>query len=364
MNATTANETAVLCAAVVDSFADRYMVWIRVVQILISIAVVPPALLSCLCIIRAGAVHINMRILLVNLFISVVLANLGVAVIAIYHLVAFIMHQNEEQLCDLMAISATSCARVNALNNYAGLTTVIGLSALAAERIYATVCFKTYESTRKLQIGIGLTIAQWLISFPTLPIRPTSDQRYPVCQGVLSRPRDMFSFMGAMLAVELFSLFIFVALVFANEKKIKQYKENAVLQRLSARYQLKENVNTTKLMIPISVVSCIVFCLSLFALLFLVHDLPRSVELTEESAKVMTDFARWMELIRLAAPLSTIAFCAAVLYSPHIRHAAKLLLKIDRWPGGRPIQVYDVAIEAEHTKNVYFEALRKQWGAA
>lgn len=85
---------------------------------------------------------------------------MGVVVIAAYHLAAFSMHKDDEQLCDLIAISATSCARLNALNNYAGLTSVFGLISLAVERIYATVHYRTYESTKKLKISIGLAIAQ------------------------------------------------------------------------------------------------------------------------------------------------------------------------------------------------------------
>ena len=154
------NVTDVLCDAVVDSYSDGYMVRIRVVQILFVLFSIPPSLVACVCIAKAGALHTNMRILLINLLISNLLTNIGIVVIAAYHLAAFAKRANEEQFCDMVAMTATDCARLNALFNYGGFTTVTGLIMLAIERIYATAHFKTYESVIPLRLGIGLAIAQ------------------------------------------------------------------------------------------------------------------------------------------------------------------------------------------------------------
>ena len=75
----------------------------------------------------------------------------------------------------------------------------------------------------------------------------------------------------------------------------------------------------------------------------------------------MTNFARWMELVRLASPLSSISICVAILYSPHIRQAAKSLLRIDKCKTNRPNQLNDITIIGEYSAKAYFDALRKQW---
>uniref|UniRef100_A0A914WB90 Uncharacterized protein n=1 Tax=Plectus sambesii TaxID=2011161 RepID=A0A914WB90_9BILA len=133
------------------------------------------------------------------------------------------------------------------------------------------------------------------------------------------------------------------------------------------RYQLKENVTTTKLMIPISVCSCFLYTAVLIADIILLNDLPDNAPLTETIAQKIIFIARNRELIGFAIPISTFTFCAVIFsHNKHIRRAALILVGSHRDSKIAPMRQtrfvrQSTMIEAEQIKQRYFEALKKQW---
>lgn len=158
MNTTLAS----LCSIVQHSFDDGYLITFYIIQTVICLALVPPAIVLCVAVGKATVLHKNVRICLINLIVSTVVSNVGTAIIAGYHLLA--IYSPDDNLCFRLIPKVIDCRIIQSVRNIGALMTVSGLLFLAAERVCATVQFKTYEKNGSLVIGIGLTVIQVCLS--------------------------------------------------------------------------------------------------------------------------------------------------------------------------------------------------------
>uniref|UniRef100_A0A914WRD7 G-protein coupled receptors family 1 profile domain-containing protein n=1 Tax=Plectus sambesii TaxID=2011161 RepID=A0A914WRD7_9BILA len=265
-------------------------------------------------------------------------------------------------------MTGRSCTRLQAVSSYGSFTIATSLIFLAIERICATVWFKSYENGGYRKLGIVLSVSQWIMSIPALPFLGEVNTRYPYCQSAVVRPRASQYFMACMLIAQITGLVIFVILVIVNKRKMSRYFFNSALKLLSVRYQLRENIGTTKLMIPISIASAFLYAISLIIIIVLLEDLPDNAQLTTKIAQKMISFARWREMIGFAIPLHTFALCTVVVcYSSHIRQATIKLIGWNRRTiatsksGRTDPTARNTNVEAEQTKKRYFDALKMQW---
>uniref|UniRef100_A0A914X3L1 G-protein coupled receptors family 1 profile domain-containing protein n=1 Tax=Plectus sambesii TaxID=2011161 RepID=A0A914X3L1_9BILA len=330
-------------------------------QAVASIPTILLALLLAAAILKTTSLHFNVRISLANLAFATGLTDCGMGIVAFYQLYGLTSFNDEDKLCDWVALSQTNCRLLRTVHNIGSLVVLTSLLFLAVERLCATVQFKTYEQHQNRSLGIGLVVVQWLIVLASQTNGVSGDARFPYCQGVISSPRMTEIFVGTCLIVQLLGLGAFVILVFINKHKMRTYHMNRALQLLSTRYQLNENVKTTKLMVPISAVNCAIFAVSLFIIIVFARDLPETTILTDASAHVMISIAPWLELLTLSMPLFTVTFCAVtVVYSPTIRVTMFRMVGLGTWAQSQHT-AHVLAAENANAKNIYFRQLQQQW---
>lgn len=155
-----ANITDILCNAVHESYADGLLVRVYGVQCILCFFAIPLAALVCLAMRRAGALHRNIRLLLANFFIASMLSNGGMLIVGGYHVWAVVASESSAQLCNRNAMTGRMCTRLQAMNSFGSFTLATSLVFLAAERIYATVWYKTYENKGYRKLGIFLVVLQ------------------------------------------------------------------------------------------------------------------------------------------------------------------------------------------------------------
>uniref|UniRef100_A0A914W3N6 Uncharacterized protein n=1 Tax=Plectus sambesii TaxID=2011161 RepID=A0A914W3N6_9BILA len=363
------NTSTLLCSYVQLSFADGYLTTAYVIQTVVCLALLPLAIALCVAIGKTTVLHRNVRICLVSIAVSTVISNVGTVATAGYHLIA--VFGSAENFCDRIALTSRECSRIQVIRSVGGLSTVIGLFFLAIERVCSTIQFKTYEKSGSTMIGIVLTLLQWLVSslsFAGLLRAPRNSEeresRHPYCSVVALHPHTSSIFFYCMFAAQMLGLLIFISLAVVNKRKMREYTFNHALRLLSVRYQLKENVKTTIFLIPICASSCLVYGITLVALMFFVNQLPSDdddQQLTDNIALQQIHFARVMEVVSLSTPAFTATFIAVVMrYNSHIRQnfvACFGRVKIPR----RISKITDQSQEALSAKEQYFEALKKQW---
>uniref|UniRef100_A0A914VYV9 Uncharacterized protein n=1 Tax=Plectus sambesii TaxID=2011161 RepID=A0A914VYV9_9BILA len=132
------------------------------------------------------------------------------------------------------------------------------------------------------------------------------------------------------------------------------------MRLLSIRYQLQENVKTTKLMIPISASNFVIFAFSLIIMRVFTGNLTESAALTASTAHSIVVMAPWIELTVIAMPLFICTFfCVSFVYSPTIR--ATILRLIGRSDRNSSRTAVVAAAEIADARNIYFRQLQEQW---
>ncbi|VDM39916.1 unnamed protein product [Toxocara canis] len=128
---------------------------------------------------------------------------------------------------------------------------------------------------------------------------------------------------------------------------------------LTVRYQLRENVNTTRLMIPIVIInSFFMLACSVVYAVFL-PPLTTSLEITSDVLHSIIRYAPIAESLILLLPATTIIFMLLlVLMSIHIRRSVLRLTGLQRFflPERNTVGPLDHAVAGN-----YFEQLKQQW---
>jgi hypothetical protein len=122
------NDTDILCEAVRDSYADGILANLYGIKCIFSIIAIPPALVMCIAIIRASALHRNIRLLFVNFFIATVIANAGIILVSGYHVLALMTSNTNEELCAKVAMTGQECIFLQGLCQLGGFTVSTSLS--------------------------------------------------------------------------------------------------------------------------------------------------------------------------------------------------------------------------------------------
>uniref|UniRef100_A0A7E4UMC3 G_PROTEIN_RECEP_F1_2 domain-containing protein n=1 Tax=Panagrellus redivivus TaxID=6233 RepID=A0A7E4UMC3_PANRE len=127
---------------------------------------------------------------------------------------------------------------------------------LVVERLFATLYIKTYESGSHPRF-LGLVIAlQWICAAIVV---------YLFCMDLIS----LFIIVGFVLFVTFFCLVVFAYCKIINNRQYRQYQRNSISLTLSERYQLAENMRTTRLLykLVVGMVICNVICILMFMIM-------------------------------------------------------------------------------------------------
>ncbi|EFO24340.2 hypothetical protein LOAG_04143, partial [Loa loa] len=131
---------------------------------------------------------------------------------------------------------------------YLGLVTlVVSTFFLSVERIIATLLYQTYERNTRRWISISVALSQWLLIIPLMYYHNHDEGHiYPYCAYELFDPQVMANIQLGVIAMQICSFVIIIMLWTHNNKKLLYRKcQN---ENVSVRYQLRENVSTSKLL--------------------------------------------------------------------------------------------------------------------
>ncbi|CAI2357814.1 unnamed protein product [Caenorhabditis sp. 36 PRJEB53466] len=214
--------------------------------------------------VKSKGIHVNAKVILMALCISAIVCNTGIIVDSLYKF--FISNVMPDYMqCDFQVFSPQYGLVIRHIEIMGAMCLSTSTSALAIERTVATIFYRNYST--KPTLGIILVVAQIVICFiPIWSVR-TPKQMYPYSPPELHdyKTYHFISMWQTLLNILSFSIFTILWIINYYRKKIIG---NSHLQVVLARYNLHDNMSTTRLMAPvISVVCLMVFSAELIFLL-------------------------------------------------------------------------------------------------
>ncbi|TKR63290.1 hypothetical protein L596_027137 [Steinernema carpocapsae] len=210
---------------------------------------------------KIRTLHINAYNILYAHFMFVLCSSIGVVLndgFDLTRLTLFRTHlENWDERspdCGIYTMKAQYGVFIRLITFFGNTGSTLSMTALAAERAYATVQSKSYEKESKQSFGWLLIFLSVLINFGLktyiavhisyqrfLPMQSLSPEAAPYATKVLY----------INFGCEVFNILVFVLLWFANHK----WKKNAgrILATLTQKYQVEENMNSVAIMISLAI---------------------------------------------------------------------------------------------------------------
>ncbi|KHN86993.1 Serpentine receptor class alpha/beta-14 [Toxocara canis] len=349
---------SVICDAVEQLyFGSTLMTSIFVSELITVIISLALAALLVFAISITGALHFNVRLLLICVCAASIISNIGVMISSVFFIGAS-FNENVSERCNELTFSTSKCVALRRVQSSGALVITASTIFLALERLIATCCFRSYENGGRKSIGFVLTFLLCVTAAPaSLHAPPATHAVYPYCAVAFYNPRQSRDISFALFAVQMAAALIFAALWYQNVKQTRESDDHR--DALTVRYQLRENVNTTRLMIPIVIInSFFMLACSVVYAVFL-PPLTTSLEITSDVLHSIIRYAPIAESLILLLPATTIIFMLLlVLMSIHIRRSVLRLTGLQRFflPETNTVGPLDHAVAGN-----YFEQLKQQW---
>lgn len=159
---------------------------------------------------------------------------------------------------------------------------------VAIERVVATKNFRSYESQPKFFGWICLVIS-WVC--PAIvgiygAIEAPSSFHLSFCFTILMYSNKLLVvYMGFDVGIGLLSLFMYLTIVHINRKKLTIFLYNQAQLSLSARYQLRNNIEMTNILIPSVILRVVAYTISNISYIYTMKYMTNS--LMKEKATVI-----------------------------------------------------------------------------
>lgn len=196
--------------------------------------------------------HLNLRILLIQMSVCFIWSASGYGVKAIYTLVVMSINP-----CNLIT-DAFMCKLQEALSTSLPVTiTNYSLVVIGVERFYATIKFRTYETSKNFLPIIFLMTPLWIgvlcqQLIPLLSMAPNSKKMMPVCSNLLSLDSPTAKFVAGLNFVnEAVALALHLIILRINKLKLSTVYINQAQENLTARFQLDQNFKAIRTILPI-----------------------------------------------------------------------------------------------------------------
>ncbi|VDK19628.1 unnamed protein product [Anisakis simplex] len=229
---------------------------------------------------------------------------------------------------------------------------------LSIERIIATLLYRTYEKHQKQWIGILIAVIQWTF---TLPIfyweNRDNGMILPYCAIELYDPALSKSIEYVQIVIQCCAIIIFVVLWCHNHNRTVEQCPNENV--LSIRYQIRENIATTKLMAPVVLLNALFMASITLLYVILLPDNEFYSHIDDYMRKVV-QYSLFAEMQYSILPLFTVVLIYSMgRFNAHLRQSLVHLLGIDRCVS-KHFNVVDVTPE-ERVRQLYFDQLEHQW---
>uniref|UniRef100_A0A1I7YEK2 G_PROTEIN_RECEP_F1_2 domain-containing protein n=1 Tax=Steinernema glaseri TaxID=37863 RepID=A0A1I7YEK2_9BILA len=201
---------------------------------------------------RARCFHQNLRLLLANFALSFLGVIFSRYMIVVPLLISYVSNVNTGPV--------GFCRFAKTLHDSAVYIGGLDLVVLIAERTVATVFARVYENKKNTCIGICLVAFQWIGGFSFVignqllrqPKQSTIFGRLLPCQREYLSGTALQISIGTLLVADVVAIIVFLVLLKVNRNRYKDIAGgNFSTRYLSERYQIVENIRTTKLLYPL-----------------------------------------------------------------------------------------------------------------
>ncbi|CAI4224052.1 unnamed protein product [Auanema sp. JU1783] len=302
--------------------------------------------------------HVNARLLLLGITISMIICNIGVLIEALYTIVvSFVIP--EDARCDFQVFTPTACYRLRAVYVIGGMGLAVSTILLAIERAVATILFKSYEKIAHAWFGVVLICIQaasGILIYFSLEMPRT----LPYCSFELNNGPDTMMTGHFLEGINIAALFVFGILWLINRCRTKTLVDSQ-LRVLSTRYQLKENISTTRLMIPIMIIFLIMTTSAEIVYKLSLPMITMETVITSNVLRQIEDYAPYSEFQITLMPILTIMMIVLLpMFSVHIKRSFFRLTRIDRFLPETSHHNVDI-VTVDEARDLYFEKLQGQW---
>lgn len=205
---------------------------------------------------RKSTLHLNLRILLIQLSFCLIWSSSGFLMRALYNLI--LMGTNP---CRLV-INSFTC-KLEELTMAVPVTLVnYSLVIIGIERFYATLRFRTYENNKSILPSLFLMIVLWagvlcqqLVSLMSMK---ASMKLMPICNNLLSlTPSTTKTIVILSVTNETLALTVHLINLRINKWKLSTVYINQAQENLTARFQLDQSFKTIRTVLPIVILHTI-----------------------------------------------------------------------------------------------------------
>ncbi|VDM24999.1 unnamed protein product [Toxocara canis] len=229
-----------------------------------------------------------------------------------------------------------------------GMAVVMSTVFMTIERLVATCLYKTYQRRSHKWMGIALSLLLWMTFIHSWFFVP--DQGDTVDHFCDPGMYDIH--FAKIVDTVLLVLQVVAVLTFCT-------LDDGHLRVQGTRYQLNENINTTRLMIPIVTINAALVLSYSAAYAFFFPSLNQNTNITKELHNSINEYAPVAEFLILLMPVVTSAFIFCIpLLSAHIRRSLFRLTGLRHCFQDSSNRIDSVEQAATR---IYFEMLEKQW---
>ncbi|KJH48775.1 Sre G protein-coupled chemoreceptor [Dictyocaulus viviparus] len=240
-----------------------------------------------------------------------------------------------------------------------GLGFTISTLFLATERTIATVTYITYEKHGRRCIGTMLATIQILACILLYVSIEPSQQLYPyVAPDILNSQRSKI-FGNVLYGMNMVALSIFAILYFINKHRKKSLTDSH-LRVLSTRFQLRENIATTRLMTPVMLLVTLLMSSSQLVYYSYLPDLNQETVITQDVLVEIVNFAPFSEYQISLMPVTTLMLVFLLPYF-HL-HIKRSFVRVSRLRRCFPERFTSVdTVTVDQARDIYFHKLNGQW---
>ncbi|CAD6185230.1 unnamed protein product [Caenorhabditis auriculariae] len=308
---------------------------------------------------KAKALHCNARRLLVFMTLSTLFCNMGVLAETLYKFfISYVMP--EDTRCDYQVFKPQYLSAIRNFYSVGGMGLVLSTGTLAIERTVATVFYRTYEKRDEYPIlGFMLLFIEFLFCVLPVLMITTPKQVYPYNPPELTDSRSTLFASGAILIVNFLSLLVFLTLWIINRYRARILVDEQ-FRVLSTRYQLRENISTTRLMVPVMAIVALVTTSAEIIYMMYMPVYDGNTVVTHRVLQELMDYAPFAEYQMSLMPVLTIAMVVCLpMFSTHLKRA---FLTVSHLSLCIPDN-YTVAdtVTVDQAREIYFERLNGQW---
>lgn len=202
-------------------------------------------------------------------------ASAMASIYSLTQMIRFFSYVTKYQSGYSLTISTYKCSLENSLLSFSSVNLGCSMIFIAGERFIATKLHRTYERIHKPFITsvLPVLVLCWLVPVTVniIAILQTSDNvTIPFCASVLAyRRNSLIIYYTLEISIGVIAIFGFVLVILVNKRRLLNLSLNQAQLNFSARFQLRNNIDISKALLPAAILHLITYLLADCTLLFM-----------------------------------------------------------------------------------------------